>query len=135
MIRWWKFNLVGMVGVGVQLAALWTIVHFSRVPDLLATVLAVETALLHNFVWHELWTWRTATSLGRYERLLRFHLTSGVLSIASNVLLTWVFRESLGLPLLLANLAAISMTSVINFAMASKWVFRGINRGELDLPR
>jgi len=135
MIRWWKFNLVGVAGMEVQLAALWTLVHLWRVSDLLAIVLAVETALLHNFVWHELWTWRTTAGPGRYKRLLRFHLTSGVLSIPSNALLTGIFRQSLGLPLLLANLAAISVTSVINFALASKWVFRGINGGDFDLPR
>jgi putative flippase GtrA len=120
---------------GGSISRLWTLVHLWRVSDLLGIVLAVEIALLHNFVWHEVWTWQTATAPGRYKRLLRFHLTSGVLSIASNALFTWIFRQSLGLPLLLANLAAISVTSVINFALVSRWVFRGSNGGELDLPR
>jgi putative flippase GtrA len=128
MIRWWKFNVVGMAGVVVQLGALWTLAHVWRVPDLLATVLAVETALLHNFVWHEMWTWRTVTAHGRSRRLLRFHLASGLLSIASNTLFTWMFRKHLGLPLLVSNLGAISLTSVINFAVASRWVFRSAPR-------
>jgi hypothetical protein len=44
MIRWWKFNLVGVPGVVVQSAVLWR-----RVPELLATVLAVGDRLTAQF--------------------------------------------------------------------------------------
>lgn len=123
MIRWWKFNAVGMAGVVVQLAALSVLAGLWRIPYLLATALAVEIALLHNFVWHEAWTWRGLASDDRWRRLLRFHVGSGLLSIGGNMLFTWCFRQIFGLPLLAANLAAIAVTSVVNFALASSWVF------------
>src|SRR5579864_9049286 len=84
VIRWWKFSAVGMAGVVVQLGALWTLAHLWKVPDLLATVLVVETALLHNLALHEAWTWRTAAAPRRSRRFLRFHLASGLQSIASS---------------------------------------------------
>ena len=45
--------------------------------------------------------------------------------IASNVLLTWMFKEGLHLPLLTANAGAVVMTALLNFALAAVWVFQG----------
>jgi putative flippase GtrA len=123
VIRWLRFNAVGIAGVTVQLSLLWLLVNLARMPYLPATACAVEVALLHNFVWHESWTWRGQTRDGRWRRFLRFHLSSGFLSITGNTLFTWCFKQSLGLPLLPANLAAIAVTSLLNFAVASMWVF------------
>jgi putative flippase GtrA len=122
-MRWVRFNAVGIAGVAVQLCVLWLLVNLARMPYLAATACAVEVALLHNFVWHETWTWRGQTPDGRGRRLLRFHLSSGLLSVTGNTLFTWCFKQSLGLPLLSANLAAIAITSLLNFAAASIWVF------------
>ena len=60
MIRWLKFNFVGGIGIGVQLVVLTALksgLHFNY---LLATVLAVEAAVIHNFIWHERSPGRTA---------------------------------------------------------------------------
>ena len=56
--RWLKFNLVGLGGVLVQLGLLEAWTHFSLGNYLLGTALAVEAALLHNFGWHCVYTWR-----------------------------------------------------------------------------
>jgi|SRR5271166_3014847 len=123
MPSWLRFNAVGIAGVMVQLSALWLLVNVAHLEYLVATVCAVEVALLHNFVWHEAWTWRGLARRDRWRRLRRFHLSSGFLSIAGNTLFTWCFKQSLGLPLLTANIAAIAVTSLLNFAVASWWVF------------
>ena len=62
--RWLKFNFVGAVGVGVQLAMLALLVSGLGLGYMVATALAVETAVLHNFVWHERFTWADRTSSG-----------------------------------------------------------------------
>jgi putative flippase GtrA len=124
MIRWWKFNAVGLAGVAVQLAALWILVHLFRMPYLAATALSVEVALLHNFAWHEHWTWPGLSIENRWRRLLRFHLGNGFLSIASNVVFTWIFKQHFGMPLLAANVTAIAVTSLVNYLVAARWVFR-----------
>lgn len=57
LLRWCKFNLVGGIGIIVQFAALFllkTALHFHY---LAATAIAVEAAVVHNFVWHEQFTW------------------------------------------------------------------------------
>src|SRR5262249_8430739 len=70
-----KFNVVGIAGVGVQLLVLALLKSGFGVPYLTATVLAVETAVLHNFFWHERWTWIERTKVlpwGYSSRIVRF---------------------------------------------------------------
>ena len=58
MVRWGKFNLVGVVGMAVQRGALALINHLKPGHYMVATAVALEIALLHNFVWHLHYTWR-----------------------------------------------------------------------------
>lgn len=125
LARWWRFNAVGIAGFTVQLGALWVFTDRWGIPYLLSTMLAVEIAVLHNFLWHEAWTWRGLAVEERWRRLARFHIANGLVSIASNVLLTWVLKQFLGLPLLVANATAVALTALLNFALAAAWVFRG----------
>jgi archaetidylinositol phosphate synthase len=120
--RWGRFNVVGIAGFGLQLGALWMLVRLAGLNYLVATAVAVELALLHNFVWHEVWTWKGLPAAGRWRRLARFHVANGFLSIVSNVAFTWVLMQA-HLPLLVANAAAVGATAVLNFALAVMWVF------------
>lgn len=122
--RFIRFNAVGVVGAGVQLSLLWALANALRVPYVLATMMAVEGALLHNFAWHEAWTWRGLPADGWRARLVRFHVANGFVSIASNTVFTFAFKQWAHLPLLAANLAAIVLTALLNFALANAWVFR-----------
>lgn len=124
MRRWLKFNTVGIAGAGVQLACLWFLARIAGVHYVVATMIAVEIALLHNFAWHEVWTWRGMPPEGRAARLLRFQLANGLVSIALNALFTWIFTQDAGLPLLSANIAAMLVTALFNFLLAALWVFQ-----------
>jgi len=125
IVRWLKFNAVGAIGIVVQLAALVVFKSLLGVQYLIATGLAVEIAVLHNFAWHERWTWKKRTTKQAVmKRLLRFNLTTGALSILTNLLLMRVLVGVFHLPLLPANLLAIAMTSLANFAVSELWVFR-----------
>src|SRR5260370_13685656 len=126
LLRWLKFNAVGVAGFALQLGLLWVFTRVCGIHYLLATTLAVEIAVLHNFVWHELWTWRGLAAADRWRRLVRFHLANGFVSIASNVMLTWMLKDGLHLPLLVANAGAVVMTALLNFALAAVWVFQDI---------
>ncbi len=119
--RWLKFNLAGALGVVVQLFALAALAKHTDYR--LAVALAVEAAVLHNFVWHEQMTWRERTQRNRHailNRLWRFHLANGLISITGNVLLVSLLAGVFGLPLLVANVASIALCSCANFA-ASEW--------------
>ena len=125
--RWMKFNLVGAIGIGVQLAALALFSRGLHLQYLLATALAVECAVLHNFGWHERFTWADRGGRGGREaalRLVRFNLTTGLVSIGGNLLLMLVLTGQAQLPVLPANLLSIAACSVANFLVSDRWVFR-----------
>jgi len=135
MRRWWRFNAVGIAGFVVQLGALWLLSKMAGVHYILATALAVEIAVLHNFAWHEVWTWRGLGIDGRLRRLLRFHAANGLLSITSNVLLTAFLMQWVKLPLLAANATAVVAMALLNFALAELWVFRrAVTEPEQSIP-
>ena len=124
-LRWLKFNLVGALGIGVQLAALAALTSLG-LGYLAATALAVEAALLHNFLWHERMTWRDrATPLFRLMvgRFLRFQLANGLISLLGNLLLMRLLVGTLHLPVLWANLGAIAACGAVNFVVSDRLVF------------
>jgi putative flippase GtrA len=63
--RWLRFNLVGLAGMLVQLVTLAGLNHIVRGHYLLLSAIAVETAILHNFVAHIHYTWRDRTLASR----------------------------------------------------------------------
>ena len=126
--RWMKFNLVGGVGIAVQLLALWLLTACG-LGYLLATALAVESAVLHNFVWHEHFTWvdrRNGHRLESVTRLLRFNLSTGAVSIVGNLLLMRLLVGQAHLRPIVANIIAIAACSLLNFVVSDRWVFRRV---------
>jgi putative flippase GtrA len=125
--RWILFNGVGLLGVAVQLAILGVLVHWLGLHYLVATVIAVETTVLHNFVWHQRWTWRDRPSGSRtaiLARLARFHMLNGTVSLVGNVAIMAVARGVLGVAPIPANIIAIVLCSMVNFAASEVLVFR-----------
>jgi len=126
LVRWMKFNFVGGIGVGVQFAALLLLKSALHFNYLLATAIAVEAAVVHNFVWHEQFTWadRVRSSWRKSApRLLRFNLTNGAVSIFGNLALMRVMVGQGHMNYLLANAITIALCSVANFLVSETWVF------------
>ncbi len=127
VVRWLKFNLVGCVGVLVQLGMLQFLSSSLRLGYLVSTFLAVETTLLHNFAWHWVYTWRDRPADGwrpTLSRLARFHLSNGMVSLAGNILLMRLLVGEAGLPPILANVIAILVCSLVNYLAGDRFVFR-----------
>ena len=128
-VRFAKFHAVGAIGIVVQLAALALFKSGFGLNSVLATGLAVETAVLHNFVWHERWTWKSENGprpWGEIGRLIwRFHLGAGGVSLLTNMGLTGLLAEVFHIHYLIANLIAIACAGLLNFFLNEFLVFRG----------
>lgn len=130
LLRWLKFHLVGAAGIGVQLGMLTVLAGAFGMHYLLATPLAVEAAILHNFFWHERWTWRDRTGQGSVAgRIVRFNLSTGTVSVVGNLGLMRLLVGSLGWHYLPANILAIAACGLLNFLLSHYWVFvlRGLS--------
>jgi len=124
LIRWLKFNLVGTMGMGVQLGALALFGRFAGGHYLYATAAAIELTLVHNFAWHLHYTWRDRRDRSALAaQFLRFHLSNGMVSLVGNLALMRILVEGAGLPVLLSNSIAILCCSIVNFFLGHNWVF------------
>jgi len=128
MVHWIKFNLVGVLGFALQVGALFVLTHNSHpISYLTATALAVELAILNNFFWHQVWTWRDRPSLTLNEtlrRLAKFNLTTGLVSIAGNLVFMNILVGRLGLAIVLGNLISVLACSLLNFLLADRLAFK-----------
>ena len=128
MIHWIKFNAVGVLGFALQTGALFVLTHTTmQIGYLRATAIAVELAVLNNFVWHQWWTWRDRPSASRWEtmrRLATFNVTNGLVSIAGNLVLMSILVGRFRLPIVAANLFSVAACSIINFILADRLAFQ-----------
>ena len=122
--RWLKFNAIGGIGIGVQLLVLSALKTGLHLDYLFATGLAVEAAVVHNFLWHERFTWVDRPSESRLAGFLRFNLSTGLVSIAGNILLMKVLVGIMQMHFFVANGIAIAVCSLFNFAVSDHWVFK-----------
>jgi putative flippase GtrA len=122
--RWWKFNVVGAMGMVLQLAALAVLNRLVGGHSLLATAMAIELTLLHNFMWHLHYTWRDRRDgPAMLTQLLRFHLSNGLVSMLGNLVLMRILAGETDMPLLAADGIAILCCSVANFYLGNNWAF------------
>jgi dolichol-phosphate mannosyltransferase len=125
-LRFGRFNLVGLAGAGVQLLAFSLLMHLSHLRPAEAAPIAVEIAVLHNFLWHERFTWRDREpphwrrTAGRFWR---FHAANGLISVFGNAAVTYCLVEWLHVPALLSAAAAIAFCTPANFLAADRWVY------------
>jgi len=124
--RWVKFNFVGAIGIGVQLAALAAFRSWLKLDYLLATGMAVEIAVIHNFLWHERFTWldRPAFSPGHsLIRFAKFNASNGAVSIAGNLMVMRLLVGEAKWNYVASNVLAIVVFSLVNFLLGDRFVF------------
>ena len=122
-VRWLKFNAVGAGGIAAQLATLTLLKSGLRLDYLAATTLAVEAAVIHNFFWHERFTWADRPSGSSWARFAKFNLTTGLFSILGNVLVMKVLVGEAHLNYFAANISTIATCSILNFVVSDRFVF------------
>ena len=127
-MRWLRFYIVGVVGAVIQFTVL---AFFGRVVSmhyLLATVVSVEAAVLHNFIWHWRWTWhdRRGARGHALAALARFNLTNGLVSIAANLLTAFLLTGEWRIDPIIASLVSTAAGSVANFFLSDRLVFASL---------
>ena len=127
MVHWIKFNVVGLLGFALQSAALFVLTHTAySISYLAATAVAVELAVLNNFVWHQRWTWNDRPSSTRREtwrRLAKFNVTTGLVSLTGNLVLMSILVGRFHLPISGANVITVAICSLLSFFLADRIAF------------
>jgi len=123
MTRFVKFNAVGALGVVVQLVSLWLLTDVAALHYLIATPVAVLLAVVHNFVWHRLWTWRDRDVDAPFA-CARFLLANGFVSLTGNLGVMTALVSGAHVQPLAANAVAIVTSGLLNFWLGDAVVFR-----------
>ncbi len=120
-----KFCIVGLSGAGLNELVLWALTDLAGMNYVVSAVVSAETAIVNNFIWNDLWTFRDRTTEGFKERVLRFvrfnlSRVGGMgVGLAVLVLLTEVF----GVHYLLSNIFAAIATFMWNYLTSMGWVW------------
>ncbi len=131
-IRFLRFGVVGISGVGVNQGMLYLLFEFVHLPFYLSSFLAIETSIVTNFLLNDNWTWRKKRSGRVLIRLLRYNISAAFSSIFITMSALLFFKEWVGIPYLIANLLGIGFGMISNFLVNSAWTYGSIR---LSLPR
>jgi dolichol-phosphate mannosyltransferase len=128
--RYGSFCVVGGSGVLVDMAVLGLLAAGLGWNLSLAKVVAAETAIINNYAWNNLWTFRGRAGVGWSGWLAglgRFNLIC-LAGIGWSVLLLNVGVYGLGLNVYLANGIAIVLVSLWNFWLSERFGWRKQDR-------
>jgi dolichol-phosphate mannosyltransferase len=122
LVQFTKFCIVGGSGVFVDMGVLYLLADPSRLGwnITLSKICAAEIAMVNNFIWNELWTFRSINNSARrrdwISRFIKFNLICSI-GIGLAACLLHFFHQSLGVSLYLSNFLAIIMVTFWNFGM------------------
>jgi len=131
LAKYLKFAFIGGIGTLVNLMVLWVGIELIGLYYLLAAVISFVVADTNNFIWNRLWTFRSRERLApQYLQFLVVSLDGLMLNL---ILLKTLVEELLpwiGVPedrasvyILVAQVIAIFLVSLFNFAANSIWTF------------
>lgn len=117
--RVFKFGIVGLSGIVVNLGILFLLVEFFAVNKDLASPIAIEFAILNNFIWNDLWTFSSVENQkvsSRWHRLVAFNIVS-VGGAAINYAIFLVLTSWFAVYYLAAQLIGILIAFIWNFLL------------------
>jgi putative flippase GtrA len=126
-----RFSVVGTSGLVVNNIVLFALHGLLGLALFPATVVAVHVAIVHNYLLHEVWTFRHRRPSAR--RFLSFSLVAAT-ALLVNVSIVQVLT-GFGLFYLLANLVGIGAAFGINYAVSSTWIWSERTDGEHSAGR
>jgi dolichol-phosphate mannosyltransferase len=119
--RFFKFGLVGFSGVFVDMVIFYLLSDASTLGWGLtrSKIIAAEVAVLNNFLWNDLWTFRDLAQqqFGRrklIKRFVKFNLIC-LVGIGLNLIILNLLYNYLGVNKYIANLIAIAIVTIWNF--------------------
>ena len=128
--RFLSFGLVGLSGVFVDMAVFYLLSDPTSLGWALSRskIIAGEVAIVNNFLWNDLWTFRDISSHQRgwgprFHRFLKFNAVC-LMGLVLNVLLLNVFVNLLNINPYISNLLAIAIVTLWNFWINLKLSWR-----------
>ena len=124
--RAFKFALVGGSGTLINTGLLALLTEIAHLDYRLSGAIAIETAIINNFIWNSLWTWRdrrSATTGGIFFQFVKYNCTMGLTAFALNWGIMVLLKEQFQVNYQIANLIGIGCVGGANFVLNHFWTF------------
>lgn len=128
--RFLRFGVVGLSGIFVDMAFLYLLSDPATLalPLTRSKIIAAELAIINNFLWNDIWTFKDISSKQpgkrpKIKRFLKFNLIC-LAGLILNVLFLNLFFNLFGLNRYLANLGAIALVTIWNYWLNLKLSWR-----------
>jgi dolichol-phosphate mannosyltransferase len=131
--RFLRFCLVGSTGVVVNMGVMWWLKGGAFLGTLRAGAVAIECAIVNNYLWNELWTFRDRSGRSpalrqRLWRFARFNLICAA-GAAIHLLILKGLAIQLGWHYLGVNLLAIVLVTLWNYGLNTTWTWTELAPG------
>ena len=122
--RMFKFMVVGMTGVIVNVGFLFIITEGFGIYFMFSSLIAIEASIFSNYILNDIWTFGDITD-NKYswsERLIRFQMVS-VMGVLINMSTLYLLTTVFGLYYVIANLVGIALAFSWNFLVNRKFTW------------
>ena len=119
-----KYSLVGVSGVFVNLGLYFLLTRYYEISELVAPLIAIESALISNFILNNFWTFGKRITQSRIRvKFVKFHIVSGFSALINYSAFLTLFLV-FGLYDILANLIGIGLAAIVNYLINSNWTWK-----------
>ncbi|HEY3295553.1 MAG TPA: GtrA family protein [bacterium] len=128
LFRGTRFMIVAWIGMAVNTALLFLFKGVMGIPLIPASLLAIEIAILHNFIWLRYWAWSDRKTDNQrppfWKQLIVYNLATGAVDLMANVTILWVLATLFGVHYLVANIIGMILGPFIKFWVNDKLIFK-----------
>ncbi len=124
--RFIKYLLVGLSGVLVNMGLLVLLTEAIGLFYAISAVIAIETSIINNFTWNELWTFRdrrTAKLASIFSRMFKFNFIS-LLGLGINMGILILMTEVGDIYYLVSEAFGIAVATLFNFIFNKWWTWQ-----------
>ena len=129
LFRGTRYMVVSWVGMLVNTACLYLFKGVLGIPIIPASMMAIEIAIIHNFVWYRNWAWGDRREQQRerlpfFRQLLLYNVATGLVDLIVNVSILWLLYRVFGVYYLIANIIGMILGPFIKFWLNEKIIFK-----------
>lgn len=123
-----KFAAVGLIGSIINIIILYILTDFLNIYYIVSAVCAFVISMTHNFILNKIWTFKekfghigknTKKTIKQYGK----YFVASISVLCVNLIFLYIFVEYIGLHYLLAQIIAIILVAILNFAINRKFTF------------
>ena len=127
LARFVIFGIVGGSGFFVNMFFLWLFTDVFNIFYIISSIFAIAIAMINNFIWNDIWTWRGEGKPGVkafFVRFLKFCLVASFAGFVGNLGVLWILTDFFNVYYLVSNIFGIAVGTFINYFFNHYWTFK-----------